>query len=98
MHRTVFGIAEYALESESSFGHIGDTHDGPHRYRVFEMYFWYPPNARAVAPMPFFSAFHCSLIHWAKYTRFILHVGGTAITEPIAVRNIDYAITSLEHI
>jgi hypothetical protein len=62
------------------------------------MYFWYPPNTGAVAPMPLFSAFHCSLINWAKNTRFILDVGGTTITEPIAVRNIHNAITRLKNI
>ena len=60
------------------------------------MYFWYPPNAGAVAPIPLFGAFHCSLIYWAKNTRFILDVGGTAIAEPIAIRNIDNTITGLQ--
>jgi hypothetical protein len=62
------------------------------------MYFWYPPNAGAVAPVALFSAFHCSLINWAKNTRFILDVGGTTITEPIAVGNIDNTITRLKNI
>jgi hypothetical protein len=60
------------------------------------MHFRYPPNTRAVAPAALLSAFHRALIDWAKYTRFIFSFDGTAITEPITIRDSEYAIASLE--
>ena len=92
---TIVGFAEYAFETETTSGHIRNTHYWTHCYGVFEMHFRYPPNTRAVAPFALFRAFHRALINWAKHTRLFLGSDSTTIAEPFTFRNFEDAVTGL---